>query len=176
MITQQTIGLGVHHWKSMQGQALTFFALLDDVRRQVGDEALGPWCEDHLGINLKQIKRRAGLLKQDDENRVLRDLKPAIQADKDRRRNSCQVTVRRYRLKEKPEMSWADTRERLIKQDTEDWEAIGNSLAKAIKHCRSVERVTPSYNLPMKRPRMAADIRKELESILERWGTLRQSV
>jgi hypothetical protein len=65
------------HWKKMQGNALSFFALLDQVREEIGDAALASWCLNEIGIGMSRITRVQGILKKEDEDAVKARLKAA---------------------------------------------------------------------------------------------------
>jgi hypothetical protein len=64
-------------WHSGRDKYASFYAELDRVRLQVGDEALANWTFDNLRIGMTRITEIANILTTDDANRVKEELKAA---------------------------------------------------------------------------------------------------
>ena len=72
-------------WKSGRDKYQTFFIVLNEVRQEIGDEALPNWCYDELRIGLPVITRVAGILKKTDEAIVKRTFAATRDAARKRR-------------------------------------------------------------------------------------------
>jgi hypothetical protein len=64
-------------WKRAREHYQTFFALLDEVRREVGDDKLSMWCYYNLGFGLDRILQISTVLTKDTENSVKQSLAAA---------------------------------------------------------------------------------------------------
>jgi regulator of replication initiation timing/molybdopterin converting factor small subunit len=64
-------------WKSGRDKYVSFFAVLSEVKREVGDDKLSDWCFYELRIPLPVIVRAHGLLTEADAARVKADLAAA---------------------------------------------------------------------------------------------------
>lgn len=92
----QTIERMRHIWKDARGKYASFFACLEEVRQEVGNEALSDWCIDNLRVSLDNIVKFKIFLRDDDAARVKRELAEAIKASKEqKRRNKEEKTCRR---------------------------------------------------------------------------------
>jgi hypothetical protein len=69
-------------WKSGRDKYVSFFAVLDEVRREVGDEALPNWCIDNLRIGLAVIASTKKILIKADADIVKRNFAAAAVAEK----------------------------------------------------------------------------------------------
>lgn len=67
-------------WKSGRDKYVSFFAVLNEVRKEIGDEALPNWCFDNLRIGITTITKAKGLLIETDREIVKGDLAAANKA------------------------------------------------------------------------------------------------
>jgi hypothetical protein len=74
-------------WKSGQDKFHAFYATLNAVRQQVGDDKLADWCLDNCGIGMSRITQVADVLKKDDAARVKEELKAAKAHARQQRRS-----------------------------------------------------------------------------------------
>lgn len=72
-------------WKSGRDKYASFFSVLNEVRAEIGDEALGNWCFDELRIGLSVIMDIRRLLTATDADIVKADLAAARKAEKDQK-------------------------------------------------------------------------------------------
>src|ERR1700719_2152577 len=75
------------HFKKGRDNFSSFYALLDEVRQQVGNGELAFWCATQLGIPISVIEKTSGILNKIDEEIAKTNLGAAREAEKDRRRN-----------------------------------------------------------------------------------------
>jgi hypothetical protein len=61
-------------WKSGRDKYSSFYVVLDEVQREVGDKALADWCLDNLRISLSVIVKTRKVLRETDAEIVKRDL------------------------------------------------------------------------------------------------------
>jgi hypothetical protein len=72
-------------WDKGRNQYSSFFAILEGVRKEIGDSALPIYCRDELGINFGLVEKAKGFLKKDDEIAVRTGLILAKRAEKERK-------------------------------------------------------------------------------------------
>jgi hypothetical protein len=74
------------HWKRGRDHFSSFYSMLEEVRREIGDENLATWCFNELRIGLTIVNRVSDVLRENDA-RIARDnLAAARRAEQDRRR------------------------------------------------------------------------------------------
>ena len=54
-------------WKSGRDKYVSFFAVLDEVRQENGDDAMDEWCRSKLGISLGYIIKASSVLNNADK-------------------------------------------------------------------------------------------------------------
>ena len=64
-------------WKSGRDKYTSFFAVLDEVRKEVGDDKFDAWCMRELMIGPSVITKVTGILHESDAKRIKADLKRA---------------------------------------------------------------------------------------------------
>jgi len=69
-------------WKSGRDKYQSFFAVLDEVRKQVGDDDLANWCFDHLRIGMSVIVQTTKVLTETDEGAMKASLRRAESLNK----------------------------------------------------------------------------------------------
>jgi hypothetical protein len=67
-------------WKSARDKYRSFFYVLEEVRSEIGDEALPEWCRDNLHIRLPVISKSTKLLRGTDAEKAKADLAAALAA------------------------------------------------------------------------------------------------
>jgi hypothetical protein len=72
-------------WKSGRDKYQSMFAMLDQVRKRIGDEELPRWCMDKLHISFSIILEVMKVLNRFDKARTKADFAKAKQAEKDQR-------------------------------------------------------------------------------------------
>jgi hypothetical protein len=72
-------------WKSGRDKFRSFFTVINEVRRDIGDEELGAYCLHELGIGLSVILDVAKIFNQADEKILKEDLAAAARAEKEKR-------------------------------------------------------------------------------------------
>jgi hypothetical protein len=104
-------------WRIGRDKYTAFFATLEDVRREIGDEALSVYCWNELRIGLSVIMKYAELLRKVDAERVRAANAEAVKAER-KQRFAKQEAERRER--EDLEMARAERAHRLaeLKADT----------------------------------------------------------
>jgi hypothetical protein len=61
-------------WKSGRDKYSSFFAVLEEVRREIGNDALSDWCFDNLHISMSAIVKARKVLRETDAEIVERNL------------------------------------------------------------------------------------------------------
>jgi hypothetical protein len=75
-------------WKSGRDKYRSFFVVLNEVRQEIGDEALASWCFDELSIGFSVITKTADILNNKiDTAKIKADLAAASRAEKPRARH-----------------------------------------------------------------------------------------
>lgn len=69
-------------WKSGREKYLSFYAVLEEVRKEIGNEALPAWCRDNLQIGISVIAANRGLLTKVDADIVKTNLAAAMLYEK----------------------------------------------------------------------------------------------
>jgi len=69
-------------WKSGRDKYLSFFTVLEEVRQEIGSDALPRWCAENLRIGLSVIIKHRKLLQDVDAEIVRRNTAAAVAADK----------------------------------------------------------------------------------------------
>jgi hypothetical protein len=69
-------------WKSGRDKYASFFVVLDEVRHEIGNDALPKWCFDNLRISISVIVKTRKVLRETDAEIVKRNLAEAAAADK----------------------------------------------------------------------------------------------
>jgi hypothetical protein len=72
-------------WKSGRDKYRSFFAVLNEVCQEIGDEALPAWCRTELFIGLSVITQIANVLGKIDEQVVKAELAAANKVEKEER-------------------------------------------------------------------------------------------
>lgn len=72
-------------WKSGRDKYASFFSVLNEVRQEIGDEALPTWCFDELRIGISVIAEARRLLTAMDAEIVKADLAAAKRAEREQR-------------------------------------------------------------------------------------------
>jgi hypothetical protein len=67
-------------WKSGRDKYRSFFTVLEEVRKEIGDEALPMWCIKELRIGFSTITTVAGVLTKAETLRVKSELAEAKKA------------------------------------------------------------------------------------------------
>jgi hypothetical protein len=105
-------------WKSGRAKYASFFAVLGEVRQEIGDKALPSWCFHKIDIGLDVITKTTQLLRQVDA-KIARDaLKEVIDGDARvnellARNRKLEARIRELEAKERGGLSKAD--DKLIK-------------------------------------------------------------
>jgi hypothetical protein len=73
-------------WKSGRDKYRSFFAVLNDVRQEVGDDALADWCRLELAIGISVISNIANVLTSTEAATVKFALSEAKRAERDKLR------------------------------------------------------------------------------------------
>jgi hypothetical protein len=71
-------------WKSGRDKYRSFFTVLNEVRREIGDDALGDWCRNELRIGLSVILDVRKLLNKTDSEVVRAELATANKAEREK--------------------------------------------------------------------------------------------
>jgi hypothetical protein len=87
-----------HLWKDARSKYLSFFTCLEQVRQEIGDEALEEWCRRELLIGLTIINKVTGVLRDVDEEKTKRDLKAATQAAAGKARREKEEAARKREI------------------------------------------------------------------------------
>jgi hypothetical protein len=61
-------------WKSGRDKYASFFVVLDEVRAEIGNDALADWCFDNLRIGISVIRQTRKVLRETDAAIVERNL------------------------------------------------------------------------------------------------------
>jgi hypothetical protein len=69
-------------WKSGRDKYASFFTILEEVRQDIGDDALTGWCFHTLSVSLSGIAETRKVLTKTDADIVKRNLATAIAAEK----------------------------------------------------------------------------------------------
>jgi hypothetical protein len=90
-------------WKSARDKYRSFFAVLNEVKREIGDDALSVYCREQLRISLSIILETRNLLSKTDSEIVKEELATAMRAEKAKRlaEREAQENERREREAEK---------------------------------------------------------------------------
>jgi hypothetical protein len=72
-------------WKSGRDKYRSFFVVLEEVRKEIGDDALPAWCRNELYIGLSVITQIAAVLGKVDEVTAKADLAAANKAEKEQK-------------------------------------------------------------------------------------------
>jgi hypothetical protein len=72
-------------WKSGRDKYRSFFAVLDEVRGEIGSAKLPAWCVSELHIGLSVIMKATALLTQLDQERIKTDNAAALAAEREQR-------------------------------------------------------------------------------------------
>ena len=67
-------------WKSGRDKFSSFFAVLEEVRQEVGDDDLARWCREELLIGISAIVKMQEVLKKADAERVRASLAGATES------------------------------------------------------------------------------------------------
>jgi hypothetical protein len=84
-------------WKSGRDKYRSFFSVLNEVRREIGDEALADWCRNELHIGLSIIHNAAGFLTRTETIAVQKEMEAAIRLERQRVKRERELE-RKYRL------------------------------------------------------------------------------
>lgn len=105
-------------WKSGRDKYASFFSVLNEVRQQIGDDALPTWCFDELRIGVSVIVEARRLLTAMDAEIVKADLAVAKKAERDQR--EAEAIARRQAREEAERQRAAAQRQRELEQVEHD--------------------------------------------------------
>lgn len=85
-------------WKSARDKYLSFFAVLEEVRHEIGNDALPAWCVDNLRIGMSVIVQTRKLLTDTDAEIAKRNLAASAAAAKEQARRAKEEAAHRREL------------------------------------------------------------------------------
>lgn len=85
-------------WKSGHDKYKSFFAVLAEVRNEIGDEALPNWCYYNLGIGMSAIAAASKILFGIDAEKAKKELAAAKKAETEEKRKVREEAARQREL------------------------------------------------------------------------------
>ena len=89
-------------WKSGRDKYRSFFAVLEEVRQEIGNDALPAWCRMNLQIGLSVITKARCLLTETDADIVKQNLAATLAAERAQKQRDREQAALDRALRRKP--------------------------------------------------------------------------
>lgn len=145
-------------WKTGRDKYASFFAVLEEVRAEIGNDALSNWCFHNLSISLSTIVKISEVLVKTDQDIVKRNTAAALAAEKTKNREE-----REANRKAREDAAAARQLEKEKRaQELADEKLVTAQKNKAVEETKTA---TKKAKAPSKRrPRTAAELTSEISS------------
>ena len=85
-------------WKSGRDKYRSFFTVLNEVRREIGDAALADWCRKELQIGMSIIVSTTDVLNKADAAMTRKEFTAAAKAERDKAKHEREIENNRRKL------------------------------------------------------------------------------